>query len=249
MNLPKFLICGLSLVAGGTTLSLAALAPGVALAQADPDYDDLDTSSNDSRKKRKHDRKRVVSEQVREIVRGTYAQANIGGAMYLGQFSGWVSPGTALGLSFGQDFIDHEKHSMSWELSFYQGVHNGTDYETALSNGGPPIEGDLRTYTVDGTLKWATYPTRRVGLGLRAGGGVLFSPLLIDHDFYNTEVLPEIGGEPGYHGSPHPVVVGGPTFEYYTKLSHFSVGMNVDAFYAIGFDLGMNITGDMKYTF
>jgi hypothetical protein len=44
-------------------------------------------------------------------------------------------------------------------------------------------------------------------------------------------------------------VQGGPTFEYYTKLSHFSAGIDVDVFYAIGFDLGLNATGNLKYTF
>ena len=41
----------------------------------------------------------------------------------------------------------------------------------------------------------------------------------------------------------------GPTFEYYTKLSHFSVGVDVDVVYGIGWDLGLNATGALKYTF
>jgi hypothetical protein len=32
-------------------------------------------------------------------------------------------------------------------------------------------------------------------------------------------------------------------------MSHFSVGADVDAIYAIGFDLGVSITGALKYTF
>jgi hypothetical protein len=57
------------------------------------------------------------------------------------------------------------------------------------------------------------------------------------------------GNNPGYHDAPHPLGMGGPTVEYYTKLSHFSVGGEADIFYAIGFDLGMNVTGFLKYTF
>ena len=47
----------------------------------------------------------------------------------------------------------------------------------------------------------------------------------------------------------HPVVRGGPPFEFYTKLSHFSLGVDTDIFYAVNFDLGLSITGSMKYTF
>ena len=45
------------------------------------------------------------------------------------------------------------------------------------------------------------------------------------------------------------MVLGGPTFEYYTKLSHFSVGLDADVFYAFTFDLGASVTGYLKYTF
>ena len=51
------------------------------------------------------------------------------------------------------------------------------------------------------------------------------------------------------HDQPHPVVLGGPTLEYYTKLSHFSAGIDTDIFYAVGFDLGVSATGTLKYTF
>ena len=45
------------------------------------------------------------------------------------------------------------------------------------------------------------------------------------------------------------MVLGGPAFEYYSNLAHFSVGLDADIFYAIGFDLGANAIGYMKYTF
>ena len=53
---------------------------------------------------------------------------------------------------------------------------------------------------------------------------------------------------PGFHSTPHPVGSGGVELEYYSKLSHFSVGMNVDAVYAIGFDLSVNASAFLKYT-
>ncbi|NOY27675.1 MAG: adventurous gliding motility protein CglE [Oligoflexia bacterium] len=227
-----------------------ALLPVRAAAQ---DYSDLDGS--DSGKKSIQDRAR--NEQVREINRGLYLKASVGGAFYLGKFSGAVSPGTATALAVGQDFIDRERTSMAWEIDFFQGIHQGMDYNAQIDKG-PYIEGDLRTYTVAGLVEWNTYPARRWGVGLRGGGGVLYSPLLMNADYYGTgqtppstkTVLDAWGvSDPGYHNAPHPLVMGGPNVEYYTKLAHFSVGMDIDVFYAIGFDLGTSVTGNMKYTF
>jgi len=199
---------------------------------------------------------------VREIVKGTYAKTNVGAGLLLGKYSKWIRPGTSIALAVGQDFMDTETLSMAWEVSFFQGINNGTDYEVqggdAAENGYGPcmadgscIQGDLRTYTLVGTYEASFYPTRRFGIGLRAGGGILFSPLLMDPGYYQSEVVEGAwGGVPtAVHEQPHPVVLGGPTFEYYTKLSHFSAGIDADIFYAVGFDLGVSATGTLKYTF
>ena len=79
------------------------------------------------------------------------------------------------------------------------------------------------------------------------------SPLLIDETAYQTEVVPQLSnsgtGQYVSHGGVKPVFLFGPTFEYYSKLSHFSVGIDADVFYGIGWDLGLNATGYFKYTF
>jgi hypothetical protein len=196
---------------------------------------------------------------VREIVKGTYAKTNVGAGIYLGTYSKWVKPGTSIALAVGQDFMDTEDMSMAWEVSFFQGINNGEDYEVQAAagcyNDGSCIQGDLRTYTFVGIYEASFYPTRRIGLGLRLGGGILLSPLLMDEKYYAEEVVGDgtsgawLGNRPAVHDGPHPVVLGGPTFEYYTKLSHFSMGVDVDVFYAVGFDLGASATGTVKYTF
>ena len=189
--------------------------------------------------------------EIREIQKGTYAQANIGAAIFLDKFAGAVSPGTALGLSIGHDFVDQETTSMAFEFDFIQGVHNGVNYQQQ-ENVGPYVEGDLRTYTLVGLLEWSYYPSRRVGLGLRAGGGMMTSPLLMEDSAYQEDVLGDAWNnqpDPGYHGVWHIVGMGGPCLEYYTKLNHFSIGLNADVTYAIDFDLGLNVTAALKYTF
>jgi hypothetical protein len=188
--------------------------------------------------------------EIREIEKGTYAQANIGAAMFLDKFAGAVSPGTSLGLSIGHDFVDQETTSMAFEFAFFQGIHNGVSY--LQQQNGPYVEGDLRTYTLVGLLEWSYYPSRRVGIGLRAGGGMMTSPLLMDEGAYREEVLTnewDLETDPGYHGTWHVVGMGGPCIEYYTKLNHFSVGLDGDVFYATDFDIGLNVTAALKYTF
>ena len=192
---------------------------------------------------------------VREIVKGTYAKTNVGAGMVLGRYAPWTKPGTSIALAVGQDFMDQETISMAWEVTFFQGINNGTNYEEQAQAGcftnGSCMQGDLRTYTFAGLYEFSFYPSRRIGLGIRAGGGLLFSPLLMDEGYYQTEVVEAQWGanRPTVHDEPHPVVMGGPTFEYYTKLSHFSMGLDVDAYYAVGFDLGASFTGTLKYTF
>ena len=229
-----------------TALLASALLSSSALAQS---YEDLDSSGEEKKAPRE--------EVVREIVRGNYAKANVGAGFYLGQFSSSVSAGTSVGMAFGGEFMDQKTLSMAWEVAFFQGINNGAGYEEQAAAGcaqlGNCIQGDLRTYSFLGLGEASWYPTRRLGIGLRAGVGVLLSPLLIDEKYYNETVVDEAWGlaanPPQYHEATHPVVVGGPTFEYYTKLAHFSVGADVDIFMAMGFDLGASATGYMKYTF
>ena len=197
-------------------------------------------------------------EVVREVVKGLFAKANVGTAVFLGSFAsnGATKAGTATTIGIGSDFVDQEKFSMAWEISFMQGIHNGMPYDIQADScqhaGGvfPCHQGDLRTYSFIANLEASTYPSRRIGIGGRVGVGLLISPLLIDESAYQTEVIPEFGGiDPGWHSGPKPIFAAGPTFEYYSKLSHFSVGIDADVFYGIGWDLGINATGYFKYTF
>ena len=199
---------------------------------------------------------------VREINRGLYAKAGAGGALYFLNFTepgigNFVSGGTAINIAVGQDFVDTEKQSMAWEIGLVQGVHNGMSAEEQASWGCAPLgtgpapctEGDLRTYSLTANYEISFYPTRRLGVGLRVGGGVLYSPLLIEPTAYAETTLDDFGGDPGMHNAPKPLVFGGPTVEYYTKLSHFSIEADIDVVYGIGWDLGANLTGALKYTF
>jgi len=207
------------------------------------DFDEFDESGNTNAVERTTSR----SEVVREVVKGLYFKSNIGTAIYVGRFVNWVQPGTAVGLAAGQDFVDNERSSIAWEVNFVQGVHNGLYNSDQLAGGclqaGTCLQGDLRTYTLGAHLEFATYPKRRFGIGGRLGGGLMLAPQMVLLEGVNDVVLTE-----GLHGKPHPVGSGGVELEYYSKLSHFSVGLNIDAMYAIGFDLSVNASAFLKYT-
>lgn len=242
------------------------LSPALVAVAQDEDEEEEDEDEDDSdrpKKKKKSSASDDDEKRIREIVRGFYAKANIGASQYLLNFGNKglgtaVSTGTHVGLSVGQDFVDNEKQSMAWEVGFNQGVHNGLDWSVQAGScdfaggsagGYPCTEGDLRTYSLQANYEFSAYPSRRVGIGFRAGAGVLYSPLLLESTAYTEDVVQDFGGDPGMHNSIHPYGFAGPTFEYYTKLSHFSVGVDVDVFYALGWDLGLNASGALKYTF
>ena len=235
-------------------IAIAALFPVQALAQDYDDYDDYDEESSSSSEEEVRPQREKV---VREVVKGLFAKANVGTSIFLGNFAsnGATAAGTATTIGFGGDFVDQERFSMAWEVSFMQGIHNGAPYDvqadSCQQDGGvfPCHQGDLRTYSFIANFEASTYPSRRFGIGGRVGVGLLFSPLLIEDSAYQTEVLPQYGFDPGWHSGAKPIFSAGPTFEYYSKLSHFSVGIDTDVFYGIGWDLGLNATGYFKYTF
>lgn len=238
-------------------LLLGLVAPSVALAQTT--YDDLDETEENRKKEKVSKRKAIASaEVIREIERGFYAKAPIGSTLFLGTYgtSAPVSgnpilrPGTYLALAIGQDFVDQERSSIAWEIAFAQGVHNGEVFGDLVGQLDPGIiiQGDTRTLQGLASLEFSFYPgpSRRVGYGLRAGGGIMFAPYLVNTEFFTQVTGAEL---PAVHQQPHPMAFGGPTLEYYTKLSHFSVGADVDIGYYIGFDLTATIAGYMKYSF
>lgn len=242
-------------------LSASLFTSPVLVSSAHAQDEDEDFLEEDDGKKKKQSRAARAAQDdagaIREINRGFYAKASAGVSSYLLNFSRAVNAGTNVTLAVGQDFVDTEKQSMAWELGVGQGVHNGAAwYDQAaygcytLGTGTEPCtEGDLRTYTVQANYEISFYPVRRLGIGARVGAGVLYSPLLLEKTAYADDVIGEFQGEPGLHNSPKPIVFAGPTFEYYTKLSHFSIGVDVDVVYGIGWDLGLNATGSLKYTF
>jgi hypothetical protein len=190
---------------------------------------------------------------VREVVRGYYFVANVGSVIYTnthgyGGEGGLLSPVIATGLAVGSDFIDKERLSFAWQASFQQGLFNGPR-EEELADLPPFVEGDIHTFAGVGSVEASFYPTRRLGLGLRVGGGFMVIPLLMDQEIYQETIVSVWGSPATLHENPLGMIVGTPTLEYYTKLSHFSVGVDVELSYVFEFDFGIAPSGYLKYTF
>jgi hypothetical protein len=225
-----------------TLLAVTALlaAPGLARAQ------DPEEARSDAR---------ASEQEVREIVRGYYVKSNIGSTLFLVGYGGGLLSGVmTVNLTVGSDFVDNERNSLAWEVTFGQMLQNGVSWEEQPAVLPPNlyIQGDLHVFSGAAQVEASFYPTRRLGLGLRAGGGVAIAPLLIEEAEYQEKVVGEAwkGAVSSVNGSPLPMVIGAPTVEYYTKLSHFSIGFDVEAMFLIGPNaLGLTPSGYMKYTF
>jgi hypothetical protein len=249
-------------------LTLAA-SPDALAQDEDSDYGSLDDPGSKKKKKKPIDEEEEGSDEVpgrrspkedivREIERGFYAKSALGTTVYLlnygplGAGTDVLRSGTAISLAVGQEFVDNEKNSMAWEVALAQGVHNGMHWEEnslMLCLPTCAIQGDTRTFSGLVGIEYSLYPSRRFGVGVRVGGGVMIAPLLMYSEAYTRDVARVYGFDLTVHKTPHPLGYGGPTFEYYTKLSHFSVGADVDVSYAVFFDLGVSATGYMKYSF
>jgi len=224
----------------------AAHAAGKDTSSADEDLD----SSGKARHTKTSTGTVAKDEVVREVVRGFYAKADVGGTGYVLYHNGLVNWGTALALCFGDDFVDSDRKSIAWEITYEQGVHSGVPWDAEVGVVSPlqATQGDIRSFIGMANVEYSVYPTRRFGIGARLGAGVMLLPLLMNSQYYQADVEPSLG-DLTVHKTPHPLAFAGPTFEYYTKLSHFSVGADLDVMYALGFDLGIDAKGYLKYTF
>lgn len=247
-------------------LGLLLTAPTAAFAQGDdpdddddyPDDDDddevdVDREESSRARRQTRTRKRVV----REVVKGAYAKMNIGPLFWFPPISGVTSTsGTQLDFSFGYDVLDRLNFTLSIEGSFFQLITNGDGVSIDLGIASP-IQGDFRVFGgIAGIRAGPNFGGKRVkrfSLQVHAAGGVGYSPPLVD--LQNQAVLTRIaaGGFPYLmQGRPLGIVQAGVGFEYYTRLSHFSLGVDFDYDLILGGPwpaMGLGIDVFLKYTF
>jgi len=210
-----------------------------------------------TRKKRKR--------KTREVVKGAYLKMNVGPVFWLPPISNVTSTsGTELDFSFGYDIVDKLPFTLTVEASFVTLVTNGTGindeaaFQALLAAGiAPTIQGDFRVF--GGTVNLRLGPnfggrkTKRAHFCIQVGGGGGYSPPLIDLQDPVVQNRAAANGL-GYvmQGRFLGIITPGLGIEYYTKLSHFSIGLDVDADIILGGPsaaIGIGANFFAKYTF
>ena len=243
-------------------LAVPLAVPSVAMAQEDDpdedypddDDDDDDIEEDESPRERRAPPKR--KRPTREVVKGAYAKINLGPLFWLGDISPFVSSsGTEIDFSFGYDVLDRLKFTLTVEASFFQVISNGDGVSVDLAFGSP-IQGDFRIFggmaAVRAGPNVGGRRVKRLAIAFHAGGGIAYSPPLVDMQSQN--VISRIAASYGFimQGIPLGLVQGGMGLEYYTRLSHFSLGLDVDFNVILGgpvVAMGLATNAFIKYTF
>ncbi len=249
------LLLGLSLIA----------TPTYAFAQDDPEDEDEDYPDDDdddevdidreesARARRQTQRRKRV---VREVVKGAYAKMNIGPLIWLPPISQVTSStGTQLDFSFGYDVLDRLNFTLSIEASFFQLVTNGDGVSVDIGIASP-IQGDFRVFGgIAGIRAGPNVGGKRVkrfSIVGHAAGGVGYSPALVDMTSQNVQTRIAASYGSIMQGRALGLVQAGAGVEYYTRLSHFSLGMDIDFDLILGGPLpamGLGLDFFVKYTF
>ncbi|MCO4768817.1 MAG: adventurous gliding motility protein CglE [Deltaproteobacteria bacterium] len=227
--------------------------------------DDIDAPDDVEPERRQGTKKKKRRRKAREVVKGAYLKINVGPQFWLPPISAQTSTSaTELDFSFGYDIIDRLPFTLTVEGSFTTLVANGTGvndeaaFQQLLALGiAPTIQGDFRLY--GGTVNLRFGPnfggkkTKRGNFSIQVGGGGAYSPALID--LKDPIIINRMNANGfGYlmQGRFLGIITPGIGLEYYTKLSHFSLGLDVDANIIIGgpsIAIGVGTNFFAKYTF
>ena len=196
----------------------------------------------------------------REIVHGAYAKAAIG---YQGWFfTPYVSYGTQFAFGGGYDFVDQLAFTVGAEGNFHLSTVNGLSGAALGAQGQSPVQGDFQSlaglFSLRAAYNFGGRDIRRLSVFVRAGGGVWFSPEARNAEDPDNPIL--LGKSP--HGHAVPAVDVALGLEYFTRLSHFSLGLEAEMIGLVnpgaptavdaglsGFVPNININFLLKYTF
>jgi hypothetical protein len=219
---------------------------------------DIDSERRESPRARRQEaaRQQQRRRQPREVVKGFYAKVNLGPLIWMPPISSWTSStGTAFDVSLGGDVIDQLGFTLSIEGSFFQLVTNGDGVSSDLGlQLQSPIQGDFRVF--GGIVGVRAGPNlggkrvKRISVAGHAGGGIGYSPPLVD--MQDARVLQRMVYGSIMQGRALGLVQAGVGVEYYTRLSHFSLGLDVDFDLIIGgpvVAMGLALDFFVKYTF
>ena len=193
---------------------------------------------------------------MREVVKGAYLKVNLGPLIWLPSISNYTSTtGTEMDISFGGDVVDTLNFTLSVEGSFFQVITNGDGVSTEIgAQIGSPIQGDFRVFGGIGGVRFAGNlggkRVKRFSISGHVAGGVGYSPPLVD--LADTRVISRMAYGYIMQDRALGIIQGGAGLEYYTRLSHFSLGLDIDFNVLVGGPIpamGIGTNFFAKYTF
>ncbi len=232
---------------------LLACVAGLAVSVAVPAMEAYAQDEFDEEERSRSRRGRKKTQTAREVHHGAYIKATFGSVGWFGTLGAVSSFGTAASFEFGYDVLDRLGMTLSITGTFYQGINNGLSAEDVQANGilvaVPNItQGDFRSIggLVGARLGFnpGKRKVRRWTIAVDVKGGIYFSPALRDANDYSAGLLQQ---------SPGAMILPGFGIEHFTRLSHFSFGIDVHVPMVVGtpagFVAGLDVTPFLKYTF
>ncbi len=203
--------------------------------------DDDEFDEGDGRNSRRGSKAR----EIREVYHGAYVKATYGTLGWLTSLGVESGFGTAAGFEFGYDVVDTLGLTLSITATFYQGINNGVP----MDEGGSGLtQGDFRSIGGLVGARIGINPgkrkVRRWTIALDVKGGIYISPSLRPADSFEAGLL---------QSGPGGLILPGIGIEHFTRLSHFSLGVDTHVPMIVGtglgFALGLDVTPFFKYTF
>ena len=187
------------------------------------------------------------NQQAREVVHGFYIKATYGTILWFAELGANTSPGTCASFELGYDIVDQLNMTVSVTGTFFQGINNGIT-GSAEEMGTGITQGDFRSIGGLAGARIGFNPgkrtVRRWTIAVDIKGGVYCSPSLRDEG-------DELAGR--LQASPGGLIQPGLGFEHFTRLSHFSLGLDLHVPLIVGtpagFIAGLDVAGFLKYTF
>ncbi len=184
---------------------------------------------------------------AREIHHGFYVKAQYGTLGWFGNLGANSSFGTCAAFEVGYDVLDQLAMTLSITGTFYQGINNGIT-NAPEERGSGITQGDFRSIGGLAGARIGFNPgkrkVRRWTLAVDIKGGVYISPALRDQNDLAYGALQQ---------SPGGLILPGFGVEHFTRLSHFSLGLDMHVPLIVGtgasFAAGLDVTGFFKYTF
>jgi len=184
--------------------------------------------------------------------RKMFVTTGTGVSMLMGKYSPWVNWGQSFRMELGRTI---GTKGLEGFVFLHSSIHNGSHFEEQGAAGcfenGSCIQGDTRFQKLGGGSRTRLVDATRIDVYGRVLGGVAITPLLMDNQAYEEEVVEEAwqGQRSSVHDQVHPFAGVG----VYMDIGNFGTGiapyLAVDSAYLLGVGLTTEVLAGFSYQF